>query len=265
MMETDGMEPIGLIPAAGQALRLQPLPCSKELLPVGWRSDRESRPRAQVVCHGLLEKLNQAGVRNVYVVLRPGKWDIPAYLGNGSELGLNLAYLVATQTFGVPYSLDRAQPFVRKARIFLGFPDLLFQPRDAYVHLNTAHDRHRADVTLGLFELERRADVSKVDLVDFLPDGKVRDILIKPAASDLAYSWIAAVWTPRFTQFMHEYVEHDRASRCADSAAPELHLGHVLQGALRTGLRVIAHPFPGQTFVDIGTPDALAHAWSTQR
>jgi glucose-1-phosphate thymidylyltransferase len=80
-------EIIGLIPAAGQATRIAPLPCSKELYPIGFRTVPGSdglRPKA--VSHYLLEKMQIAGVRKAYFILRQGKWDIPAYWGDGEML-----------------------------------------------------------------------------------------------------------------------------------------------------------------------------------
>ncbi|MGH8730039.1 MAG: hypothetical protein ACREV9_18180, partial [Burkholderiales bacterium] len=55
---------IGVIPAAGRALRLQPLPCSKELFPVGME---DGRPK--VVCHYLLEKMRAAGIAKACIVI----------------------------------------------------------------------------------------------------------------------------------------------------------------------------------------------------
>src|SRR5262245_10421875 len=98
---------IGLIPAAGQATRIAPLPCSKEIYPVGLRSEAGG-VRPKVVCQDLLEKMARAGIHKVYVVLRTGKWDIPAYLGDGSAFHVNLAYLMMRLPFGPPYSLDPA-------------------------------------------------------------------------------------------------------------------------------------------------------------
>jgi glucose-1-phosphate thymidylyltransferase len=63
---------IGLIPAAGQATRIAPLPCSKEIYPVGLQSVAGS-VRPKVVCHDLLQHMERAGIRKVYVVLREGK------------------------------------------------------------------------------------------------------------------------------------------------------------------------------------------------
>ena len=88
-------EIIGLLPAAGLANRIAPLPCSKELFPIGFRpigSTEELRPKA--VCLYLLESMRQAGVQKTFVVLRDGKWDIPAFLGDGRSLDMQLAYLM---------------------------------------------------------------------------------------------------------------------------------------------------------------------------
>jgi len=68
-------EVIGLLPAGGKATRLAPLPCSKELYPVGFRAlDEGESVRPKVVCHYLLEKMRLAGVIKVYIVLGKAKW-----------------------------------------------------------------------------------------------------------------------------------------------------------------------------------------------
>ena len=91
-------EVIGLIPAGGQASRIAPLPCSKELYPIGFQLTKEQGPRPKVVSQYLLEKMSLAGISKAYLVLRPGKWDIPAYFGDGSRLNMHLAYLLFTET-----------------------------------------------------------------------------------------------------------------------------------------------------------------------
>ena len=67
-------EVIGLIPAAGQSRRLQPLPCSKEVLPIGFHVDaRTGDLSPKVVGHYLLEMFRAAGIRKTYIVIRDGK------------------------------------------------------------------------------------------------------------------------------------------------------------------------------------------------
>ena len=257
-------EVIGLIPAAGQATRIAPLPCSKELYPIGFRlvdQGRSLRPKA--VCHYLLEKMRLAGITRAYIVLRPGKWDIPAYLGDGTMLNMHLAYLMMRLPYGAPYTLDQAYPFVQDALVVVGFPDILFQPDDAFMQLLSHQTTTHADAVLGLFPA---AQPQKMDMVDLGNDGKVRRIVIKPAQTHLRYTWFIAVWTPAFTRFMHEYLaailpgnERDPAATNA-LARRELFVGDVIQAAILNDFQVESVLFPDGTYIDIGTPDDLVKA-----
>ena len=164
------------MPAAGQARRVAPLPCSKELYPVAFQPVENGRGlRPKVVCHYLLGKMCLTGITNVYVVLRKGKWDIPQYFGNGGMTGLDLAYLISEVTSGVPYSLDTPYSFVGNAVVALGFPDILFQPDDAFVRLLAQQSATNADVMLGLFLAHQP---EKMDMVDIAQDGRIRLIEI---------------------------------------------------------------------------------------
>lgn len=248
-------EVIGLIPAAGQAARIQPLPCSKELYPIGFQPGKKDQSlQPKVVCHYLLEKMRLAGITKAYVVLKEGKWDIPAYLRDGNMLDMDLAYLIVGLPFGVPYSLDQAYPFVRDAMVAFGFPDILFEPDDVFAKLLSSHSTRDADVILGLFPAD---SPQKVDMVDVDDDGGIREIVIKPHQTQLSYSWAIAVWTPVFTQFLHEHV-----AACKLSAAkqPELSVGDVIQAAIRNGLRAQGIRVSQKPYLDIGTPEDLVRA-----
>ncbi len=246
---------VGLIPAGGEAKRIAPLPCSKELYPVGFRPvDEEGCVLPKVVCHYLLEKMRMAGIKKAYIILRDGKWDIPAYLRDGALLDMHLAYLILGLPFGVPYTLDQAYPFVKDKIIALGFPDVLFQSDDAFVQLLTRQAATDADVVLGIFPTDRP---QKVDMVDLDDDGRVRRLVIKPQETTLHYSWAIAVWTPSFTRFMHEYLA---ASKRSTAEQPELFVGDVVQAAIRNGLRVEGLRVSDDPYLDIGTPDDLLRA-----
>ena len=111
---------VGVIPAAGRATRLAPLPCSKELLPVGVHDEPAAlRGRPKVVSHYLLERMRDAGASRVFFVLRSGKFDIADYHGDGSALGLSLAYLVVGEPWGPPFSIAQAAPFVGEATVLM--------------------------------------------------------------------------------------------------------------------------------------------------
>jgi glucose-1-phosphate thymidylyltransferase len=247
---------IGLLPAGGQAKRISPLPLSKELYPVGFHNSSDQyHLRPKVVSHYLLENMQLAGIDQAYFILRPGKWDIPAYFGDGAMLSISLGYLIVGLPFGVPFTLDQAYPFLQDAVVALGFPDILFQPKDAFVRLLARLETSNADVVLGLFPTDQP---QKAGMVDFDDTGKVHLIIEKPQQSDSRYMWGIAVWTPVFTRFLHEFLLPLKADNL--SQQPELPIGDVIQAAITAGVRVEAEAFAGGSYLDIGTPEDLARA-----
>lgn len=241
---------VGLIPAAGRAERLGPLPCSKELLPVGFR-DTPRGPAPKVASHYLLERFRAAGIRRAYLVLHESKWDVARYLGSGELADVALAYLSIPGSRSVPETLDRAYPFVEGALVALGFPDILFEPADAYARLLERQAATGADLVLGLFPTER---CQTTDMVDCGPDGRVRRIEVRPASTSLRFNWLIAVWTPVFTRHLHQAV------RAAAGGDGEFQIGAVVRSAVEAGMRVEGVEFPEGRFRDIGTPGDLAAA-----
>ncbi|HEY9845108.1 MAG TPA: sugar phosphate nucleotidyltransferase [Candidatus Caenarcaniphilales bacterium] len=254
---------IGLLPAGGRGTRIAPLPGSKELYPIGFRPVDQGRSlRPKVVCHYLLENMRLAGIAKAYIVLRPGKWDIPAYLEDGTLLDMSLGYLIVRLPYGVPYTLDQAYPFVQDALVALGYPDILFQPADAYVQLLTRQAASNADVVLGVVPFDQP---HKAGMVDFDTHNRVRRVVEKPSQSNLRYMWGTAVWAPRFTHFMHQYLaaleaKIQQSNPDHELARPELALGDVIQAAIEHGLRVEVEIFAEGFYLDIGTPEDLVRA-----
>jgi glucose-1-phosphate thymidylyltransferase len=253
-------EVIGLIPAAGKASRLPLLPCSKELYPIGYDGPNYS---PKVISQFLLENMRVADIKRAYIILRKGKWDIPAYFGDGKMLDMNLAYLLMDLPYGVPYTLDQAYPFVQNAIIALGFPDIIFEPSDAYSIMLTMQRESDADVVLGLFSTPHP---HKTDMVDLDDSGRIRSIHIKPSETHLKYAWGIAVWRPSFTKFMHDYV----LSQCklfennaGNEPKREMFVGDVIQAAIENGMQVDPVIFKNGSYLDIGTPEDLVNAVRT--
>jgi glucose-1-phosphate thymidylyltransferase len=266
-MNTNNPTLIGLIPAGGQATRLAPLPMSKELYPIiGRGAAPDPTPRAKVASQYLLERMANAGVREAFLILRPGKWDIPAFFGDGSSVGIRLAYLTVHNSFGVPFTLDQAFPFVRHATIVLGFPDMIFWPETAYRVLLRRLANTPAQVVLGLFPTNQPTQVGVVDVDD---RGIVSGVYEKSSFTHLPFMWAIAVWNPTFTAFLHEFVENrlrtgQRKHRGGgeDGRWPqtELPIGDVVHAAIQAGMRVEAEVFRDGTCIDIGTPSNLVEA-----
>ncbi len=239
---------------------------SKELYPIGFDSAPDGLLRPKVVSQYLLEKMARAGVQEAFLILRPGKWDIPAYFGDGSAVGIHLAYLTVHVPFGVPFTLNQAYPFVRDATIALGFPDILFCPENAYDILLQHLRDSLADVVLGLFPTD---EPSQVGVVEFEEGGIVLGIYEKSVLTHLPFMWAIAVWTPRFTEFLHEFIEDELWVLPADQTESqhsnlpvnaERPIGDVIHSAIQSGLRVEAEVFQGGRYIDIGTPENLVRA-----
>lgn len=245
---------IGLVPAAGFARRVSPLPCSKEIYParIGFGNTSESQPKP--AGQYLLEILRDGGITKAYVVLRDGKWDIPSYFGDGQMVDMHLGYLVTGASAGVPFTLDAAYPFVRDQPVVMGFPDVILTGEDLVQRLVARLRETAADVVLGLWGARTPR---KADMVDRRENGTVREIVIKPSETSLTYTWMMAAWTPAFTHFMHEHLADEVSGMPGDG---ELFIGQVIGRAIDRGLLVDSVVYEEGDYLDIGTPDCLAAA-----
>jgi glucose-1-phosphate thymidylyltransferase len=100
-------------------------------------------------------------------------------------------------------------------------------------------------------------DICKYDAVKFDTAGVVEDLIVKPTDRALPYSWANALWTPVFTEFLHDYVEQNRSR---PAGAPELIAGHAIGAAVKAGLKVEAVVLGEEPYLDIGTPKDLVKA-----
>lgn len=245
----------GLIPAAGYARRISPLPCSKEIYPIV-QPDGSRRIAASY----LMENLRKASVERTYMILREGKWDIPAYLSGATNTGLDIAYIVTEATEGVPQTIDKAYPFIKQDKVLFGFPDILLQPSSACVSLLDKQGDTGADLVLGLFKAR---DSGKMDMVDFNSKEEIEDIVIKPAVTSLIYTWIIAAWTPAFTGFLHDYIIQSSDGFLGDETSGnkrELYIGDVFRDAIQSGMKTAYVTFEEGAYLDIGTPSELQKA-----
>jgi glucose-1-phosphate thymidylyltransferase len=130
-----------------------------------------------------------AGAEKAYFVLAKGKWDIPAYFGNGSLVNMALGYLMTDLPYGVPFTIDSAVPFLKDKRVLFGFPDIILQPDDVFVRLMDRMKASNADIVLGLYLADKP---QKMDMVDLKTDGTINDIQIKLLQTNLKWTWIVA-------------------------------------------------------------------------
>ena len=244
---------IGVIPAAGQAVRVSPLPCSKEIYPVRFGDlEPEGTVRLKVSGQYLLEKFAYAQVTRALIVLRKGKWDIPQYFGNGSKMGMDLAYLIMGNPNGVPFTLDQAFSFVENKLVAFGFPDILFSEQYAFTSLIQSQAKSEADIVLGLFPC---GAMPQADRVEVAGNGWVRKIFPHSSSTNLTSTWGIAVWTSRFTKFLHDFLASLKDNEILET---ELSLSEVLQVGLEHGLKIQGVTVSHKPFLDIGTQEGLA-------
>lgn len=249
------MDIVGLVPAAGIASRLGKLPYSKEVMPIPGMKDK-----ASVLSENLVRYFRLAGIHNLYFIIRKGKWDIPEYFGDGSSFGVNIGYLMMNLPFGTPFTISQAFPFIEDKIVALGFPDILFEPEDAFQKMKSRFLETDASILLGIVPSEHYL---RSDMVEFDTQGNIKDIVIKENRPDLKYSWFIALWRPAFSLFMKEQLtrvlSQNKEGRIAmtDGIFRELYIGDIIREALLSGMKTEYVLFDDGYYRDMGTWEEL--------
>lgn len=241
-------ELIGLLPAAGRGLRLGTIPCSKEIMPLGFQYQELDpihwQPVTAIEMH--LRALKLAGAGRAAIVVSETKADVIRYLGNGDRYGISIAYLYQEHLRGMPHALDLARPWISSAITLFSMPDTLVTPTNTMARLVQHHRTTQADITLGLFPT---TTPYKFGMVACDEEGQIINFVDKPDCTDLQLMWGLAVWSATFSRFMGTYLDglHGNAS--------ETVLSDVLLAALRSGFKIDGIALDGAYYHDIGTPE----------
>src|SRR5207248_11269393 len=178
---------MGIIPAAGVGQRIQPLGCSKELLPVGSRLvEGVERPKA--VAEYLVERMIAAGAEQICMVISAEKTDIMRYFAE-RQYAAEIFYVVQQQPLGLCDALFRAEPFARHHdQVLIGLPDTIWFPENAYHPAVIA----AADVNLVLFPVD---DPAQFDAVITDENGYVTRVDVKQKDAHSNWVWGAVTAT----------------------------------------------------------------------
>jgi glucose-1-phosphate thymidylyltransferase len=229
---------IGIIPAAGAGQRIQPLGCSKELLPVGSRvMDGVERPKA--VMEYLVERMISAGASEICMVISGEKTDIVKYFAE-RDYAAEIFFVVQQRPEGLCDALFRAEPFARNHdHVLLGLPDTIWFPENTYW---IALERDRmADVNLICFPV---LDPSQFDAVVSDEHGYVRQVQVKVRNPESHWIWGAVTTTGHAFRALKLLWE----SRHREDE----YLGHLLNAFIEAGNTVRAAHI-GETYIDVGT------------
>lgn len=227
---------IGIIPAAGSGQRIQPLGCSKELLPVGSRTiSGIERPKA--VSEYLVERMIAAGATQICMVISAEKSDIVRYYAE-RDYAAEIFYVVQQHPQGLCDALFRAEPFVRAdQQVLIGLPDTIWFPENAY---RPAVEQN-ADVNLVLFPV---TNPTVFDAVVCDEQAYVQRVEVKQ--QDAHSNWIWGAVTATGEAFRALKLLWESRHRADE------YLGHLLNAYIDAGNSVRA-TYSGEHYMDVGT------------
>ncbi len=235
---------IGIIPAAGAGQRIQPLGCSKELLPVGSRLiDGVERPKA--VSEYLVERMIAAGASQICMVISAEKSDIVKYFAE-REYAAQFFYVVQQQPLGLCDALFRAEPFARADdHVLIGLPDTIWFPENAYRPalelLGGGSAAHRVDASVVLFPVLQPRHFDAVICDDA---GYVAEVQVKRPDAQSHWIWGAVTCTGAGFRALRLLWEARHRE--------DLFLGHLLNAYIGAGNPVRAC-HAGEIYMDVGT------------
>lgn len=228
---------IGIIPAAGAGQRIQPLGCSKELLPVGSRvADGVERPKA--VSEYLVERMIAAGATQICMVISAEKTDIVKYYAERS-FAAEIFYVVQQKPRGLCDALFRAAGFARHHdQVLIGLPDTIWFPENAY---RPSLDFRQSEVNLVLFPVNNPSAFDAV-VCDSL--GYVQQIEVKQEHASSKWVWGAVTTTGEcFYQLKLLWDARHQADE---------YLGTLLNAFIAAG-NVAKGQCSGEVYMDVGT------------
>lgn len=224
---------VGILPAAGLGTRLGSRVC-KELLVVDFDGQRPV-----TAAEHALDAFADAGADRAIVVVADHKLELVRVLGPGDRLPI--AY-VHRAPRGLADAVAAALPWVGDETVCLALPDTRFRPADAVARVHDELVASGADLVLGVFPTERPEALGPVRV----DDGVVREVLDKPASTELRNTWGVAAWGPRFSALL-------------SNTDTDASIGLVFDDAVKSGLVVRALEFADGHYLDVGDPRVV---WS---
>ena len=166
-----------MILAAGEGTRMRPL------------TDRMPKPMVPIAGRPLLEhtieKLADAGVREIAINLHAHAGAIADHLGDGSRFGVRIAYSFEPRLLGTAGAVKAMGDFFAGGPFFVVYGDVL--ARLDFAELLRYHLDRRALATIAL---QRPDDVRQCGIVELDDDGWITGFVEKPeSVEDEAKAW----------------------------------------------------------------------------
>ena len=228
--------------AAGKGTRMREITDSipKPMVEIGGRP---------ILWH-VLSALTAAGVTGAAIVVGYKAESIRSYFGDGSELGIELAYFVQEKQDGTGKAAEPAREYLLGGPFFFSFGDILTET-SAYMGMA---ELFRSEPTDLLLAVRRVHDPSRFGAVR-MQDGHIQEIVEKPAAGEAPSNWVNA------GIFISRPVLFDYTARLALSPRGEYEIPDAFRMMIADGRIVRAYELDAY-WRDVGTPEDLEAAGS---
>ena len=231
----------GVILAGGSGTRLYPLTLamSKQLVPV------YNKP----MIYYPLSSLMLAGIRTILVITSPqDQTAFQRLLGDGSQLGLRIAYEVQPKPEGIAQAFVIGRRFIGDDRVALALGDNVFYGHGFPEYLKHAAERSRGATVFAYWV----RDPERYGVVEFDPTGKAVGLEEKPAKPRSPYAVTGLYF------YDNQVVEI--AAGLRPSARGELEITDVNGAYLQRGQLQVEKLGRGIAWLDTGTHEALLQA-----
>lgn len=231
----------GIILAGGSGTRLFPITrgVSKQLLPI------YDKP----MIYYPLSVLMLAGVREIAVITTPeDQFQFQRLLGDGSEFGLKLTWIVQPSPDGLAQAYILAEDFLAGAPSAMILGDNIYYGHGMPELLRSADSRRMGGSVFGY----RVADPERYGVVEFDADGRAVSVEEKPVRpkSNFAVTGL----------YFFDGQASDRARKVKPSPRGELEITELISIYLEAGELSVELMGRGFAWLDTGTHDSLIEA-----
>ena len=231
----------GIILAGGSGTRLYPITIgiSKQLLPI------YDKP----MIYYPLSVLMLAGIRDIAMITTPQDQDqFKRTLGDGSQWGISLTYIVQPSPDGLAQAYLLAEDFLDGAPSAMVLGDNIFYGHGLPEMMAAAETGEPGGTVFGYHV----ADPERYGVVGFDPDGSVRQIIEKPEVPPSNYAVTGL--------YFLDGTAPARARRVKPSARGELEITTLLETYLHDGTLSVQKMGRGYAWLYTGTHGSLLDA-----
>lgn len=229
----------GVILSGGTGSRLRPITHTgpKQLVPVG------NKPVIQYA----IEDLREVGITEIGIILgNKGRNDVQEFLGDGSEFGINVTYIIQGEPLGLAHAVGCAEEFINGDDFVVYLGDNILKEG-----INELVERFQVGEYGAGIALQHVEDPRQFGIVEVGADGGVTRLIEKPdnPTSDLALIGIYVFSSRIF----------DAISGLEPSWRGELEITDAIQTLIENGESIDSHVVEGW-WKDTGKPSDILEA-----